>query len=66
MVKEKSPLINVINYQGKIFKFMLCFTVTLLMLGNLSFHKDIYGQNLNSSILQGDPANTTKNIETRL
>jgi serine protease Do len=66
MVKEKRSLINVINCHGKIFKFMLCFTITLLMLGSLSFYKDIYGQNLNSSILQDDYVNTTKNIDTSL
>ena len=66
MVKEKRSLINVINCHGKIFKFMLCFTITFLMFGSLSFYKDIYGQNLNSSVLQGDSVNTTKNIDTSL
>ncbi len=66
MVKEKRSLINVINCHGKIFKFMLCFTITFLMFGSLSFYKDIYGQVLNSSVLQGDSVNTTKNIDTSL
>jgi S1-C subfamily serine protease len=66
MVKEKNSLINGINYQGKIFKFMLCFAVTLLMLGGLSFYKDVYGQNLNSSTLQGNSDNTINNIDTPL
>jgi serine protease Do len=66
MVKEKRSLINVINCHGKIFKFMLCFTITFLMFGSLSFYKDIYGQNLNSSVLQGDSVNTTKKIDTSL
>jgi serine protease Do len=66
MVKEKRSLINVINCHGKIFKFMLCFTITFLMFGSLSFYKDIYGQNLNSSVLQGDSVNTTKNIDASL
>jgi serine protease Do len=66
MVKEKRSLINVINCHGKIFKFMLCFIITFLMFGSLSFYKDIYGQNLNSSVLQGDSVNTTKKIDTSL
>jgi serine protease Do len=66
MVKEKRSLINVINCHGKIFKFMLCFIITFLMFGSLSFYKDIYGQNLNSSVLQGDSVNTTKNIDASL
>ena len=63
MVKEKSSLINGINYQGKFFKLILCFTVTLLVLSSLSFYKEIHGQNLNSSTFQGESANSIKNMD---
>jgi serine protease Do len=64
MVKEKSSLINGINYQEKFFKLILCFAVTLLMLSSLSFYKEIHGQNLNSSTFQGESANSIKNMDT--
>jgi len=64
MVKEKSSLIDGVNYQGKFFKLILCFTFTLLMLSSLSFYKEIHGQNLNSSAFQGKSANSIKNMDT--
>ncbi len=61
MNKAKDPLINKKIYQGKIFKLLLCFTITFLIMNSISFYKGIEGQKINSSALMPNSSTTIKN-----
>jgi serine protease Do len=62
MNKEKDPLMNKKIYQGKIFKLLMCFTITFLIINSMSFYKGIEGQKINSSDLIPNSSTTIKNM----
>ena len=67
MNKEKDSLMNKKIYQGKIFKLLLCFTITFLIINSMSFYKDIEGQKINSiCFIPNNSTNTIKNMSLLL
>ena len=64
MNKEKNPLINRVNYQGKNIKLLLCFTITFLILSGISYYNAGYGQNLNASKLGDNSTHTVTSMNS--
>ena len=62
MNKEKNSLMNNKNNQGKIFKLLLCLTITFLLINSMSFYKGIEGQKINSSTLNANTTIAIKNM----
>jgi S1-C subfamily serine protease len=62
MDKEKNPLIVRINDQENNIKLLLCFTITFLILSGISYYNEGYGQNINTSKVDGNSTHTATNL----
>nr|MBA3750625.1 trypsin-like peptidase domain-containing protein [Nitrosopumilus sp.] len=63
MFKEKFFFISESYDQGNILNLLIFFTITFLVLSSISFDKESFGQNLNSSNLSDNSTNTIKNSD---